>query len=659
MSNELLIKAIANKAEKYKAEGKDRYYRILTNAITQAVEHGNHRYLEAIENLKWIPVTIEEFVTSPEYLGGQGLTIWPSMIEELKKMKPDVWAGEHAPYEYMLTGGTGIGKTFLANLMICYDIYLLTCFSNPQGYYGLSSFKPIVIGSSAARPAHAKRNVVKPVINLFVNMPYTTKHVKYNKEKIKTELEIYDQNISFTWLSADREAYMGNDLIGASIEEVNAMKYIHKSTRSSTSNEQVAYDQGQELMSEIIDRFEGRFKGLKGPRVGGIYAVSSANHYKDYISNRKKIIETLSDEDKKDVYLYEKRRWDIVPKERYPSGEWFYWLLTTREYRGKILTKEQFDNKDYAYGGEVMKVPKEHKKQFMTDPDTAQRDIIGRPASTVEVFIRDPEKIDEAIAKYISLCKPVFTRSSKHKRSMQNFDLYKDGMPEIIPENVPKDKNAPRIIHVDIATGSSTGVPDKCGISMVKFCGNQVREVVENHMETESVYEVEMAISITPSGGKEIMIEEIRDFALQLATQHGLNIILFSFDQHQSKESQQKIANAGFKVNEFSCRKVFESYGYFKEVLYSGRMTLPDNDLMKEEMQYLQQDAVTGKVGHAPGMHDDITDSIVSAMYQFTLIPKFRNIGLMDHTGERIQNRAVTIDRKQSVRKVVKRRRGI
>lgn len=997
MSNELLIQAISKKAEKYKQEGKERYYKILNNAVVQALEHGNYRYLEAIQNLKWIPVTIEEFVTSPEYLGDQGLTIWPSILDELKIMKPDVWAGEEAPYEYILTGGchakgtkiltysgewvnvedikvgqtlmgddgtkrnvldtvsgrqtmykiipskgksfivnedhilslkrtrrdgkkpdvkagsvvnltvkdylqqsakfkhlhklyrpkavefdsnhkldidpyflglmlgdgglsqpgvatfhskdselldyvrylypnkresfrtgctnihllkevsdqfdkyglsevnshtkfipqeykassvndrlkvlagiidtdgtlcknkstftittaseklaedirdlaqscglaayisdskvryldeykiykrisisgdtniiptllerkkatkrkqkkdhlvtgfsvekleeddyygfsldgnqlfvmedyivthnTGIAKTFLTNIMLCYDIYLLTCFENPQAYYGLSKFKPIVIGSSAARPAHAKRNVVKPVINLFVNMPYTHKHVKYNQEKIKTELEIYDQNISFTWLSADREAYMGNDLIGASIEEVNAMKYIHKSTRSSTSNEQVAYDQAQELMSEIIERYESRFKGLKGPKIGGIYAVSSANHYKDYISNRKKIIDTLPEEDKRFIYIYEKRRWDMVPKDRYPSNKWFNWLLTTREYKGKILTDEEVANKDYPYGGEIMRVPHEHRKRFLEDPDTAQRDIIGRPASTVEVFIRNPEKIDEAILAYRQENKPLFTRSSRHMRAMQNFDLSLDGMPEIIPENLPGDKMSPRIIHVDIATGSATGKSDKCGISMVKFRGNQAKEIAPGHVESEAVYEVEMAISITPSGGHEIMIEEIRDFALKLATVYGLNIILFSFDQHQSKESQQKIANAGFRVNQFSCRKTPESYGYFKEVLYSNRVTLPDNEVMKEEMQYLQQDATTGKVGHAPGMHDDICDAIVSAMYQFTLMPKFRNVGLTDEHGHMIQTRTSSVERRSPSRKsIVKRRRSI
>lgn len=665
MSNEALIKALNEKAEKYKQEGKDRYYRILNNAVTQAVEHNNFRYIEAIQNLKWIPVTIEEFCKSPEYLGDQGITWWDSIIEELKKMKPDVWAGEHAPYEYILTGGTSIAKTFATNIMLCYDLYLLTCFENPQAYFGLSKTKPIILASSAARPQHAKRNVVKPVINMFINMPYTMKNVSYNKDKIKTELEIFDGKnstnpiIIFAWLSSDREAYMGNDLISASIEEVNAMKYVHNSTRSSTSNESTVYDQAQELMSEIIDRYEGRFKGLKGPRLGGIYAVSSANHYKDYISNRKKLISTLGKEDLKNIYIYEKRRWDIVPKDRYPSNKWFKWLLTTREYRGRILTDEQIANKDYPYGGEIMNVPIEHRKQFLLDPDTAQRDIIGRPASTVEVFIRDPEKIDIAIAKYRQENKPLFTRSSRHFRAMQNFDLELDGMPDIIPENLPKDKQAPRIVHVDIATGSSSGKSDKCGISMVKFRGNQAKEVVPGHVETESVYEVEMAISIMPSGGKEIMIEEIRDFVMKLSTIYGLNIILFSFDQHQSKESQQKIANAGFKVHQFSCRKHPESYTYFKEVLYSERTTLPDNEIMKEEMQYLQQDATSGKVGHAPGMHDDICDSIVSAMYQFTLIPKFRNMGIMDQNGATLHTRASSVERKNVSRKTINRRRSI
>jgi hypothetical protein len=655
-----ILKAVAAKAEKYKFAGQEREYKVFTNAVREAVENDNFRYIEALQGLKRLPVTIREFITSSEFLGGQGRIFWPKIIEEMELLCPDVWMGEKQPVEVILTGGTSIAKTFRANLAMCYTLYQMTCFYNPQEYFGLSKDKPIVFGCSSARPMTSKINVLKPVIGMFTSMPYTKKNVNYNKDKIKTTLEIIDQNIIFQWFSADREAYMGHDIMMASAEEVNAMKFINKSVRTTTSEGAGVYDQASELMSELLDRHKGRFRNMLGPRFGGIYTVSSSNHHNDYTSKRIESLSKLDAESIEGIYISRKARWELVPEEWYPSNKTFYWLLTTRDYQGKILTDEEYNSGDYPTGGEVLSVPIEHKDQFILDPDTAQRDIAGRPASIMEVFIRDSEKITACVQNYRNLNRTIFTRSSKNKRPMQNFDLALDGMPEIIPENLPKDRTAPRILHVDIATGSKSGKSDKCAIAMVKYLGSEAKEVMAGHIEKQANYEVEMAISITPSGGQEIMIEDIRNFAMEFSLSWGLNIILFSFDQHQSKESQQKIVNAGFRVNQFSCRKVPESYYYLKDLIYSERVYLPPNELMVEELQYLQQDPKNGKVGHAPGMHDDITDAIASAIYQFTLIPAFSNSGMTDVNGNTLQTRRHSTVRPNAPRrsKVVRRRYG-
>lgn len=660
MNKNKILKALTDKAEIYKKQGKVRDYKILTNAVKEAVENDNFRYIEALEGLKRIPVTIREFITNPEYLGGEGRTYWPKVLDEMEVICPDVWVGEQHPIETIFTGATATGKSFRANLALCYALYQMTCFHNPQEYFGLSKDKPIVFGCSSARPTTAKINVLKPVIGMFTSMPYTKKYVTYNKDKVKTALEIIDQNIIFQWFPADREAYMGNDLMGVSVEEVNAMKFINQSVRTTTAEGAGVYDQAAELMSEVLDRYKGRFMGMKGPKFGGVLTVSSSNHHNDYTSKRIDNLDKLDEESRKLIYISRKARWELVPDERYPSKKTFKWLLTTRDYQGRILTDDEFKAGDYPTGGEVLDIPIEHKDQFILDPDTAQRDIAGRPASIMEVFLRDSDKIADCIKFHKELDRKIFTRSSRHKRLMQNFDLALDGMPEWVPENLPKDKDKPRILHIDIATGSKSGKSDNCGIALVKHLGNEAKEVIGGHIEAQASYEVEMAIAITPSGGKEIMIEDIRNFAMELSIVWGLNIILFSFDQHQSKESQQKIINAGFRVNQFSCRKIPESYHYLKDLIYANRIALPDNPELVEELQYLQQDPKTGKVGHAPGMHDDISDAIASATYQFTMIPAFRNSGIVDGRGNILETRRQSTARATANRRtrIMRRRYG-
>ncbi len=615
IDRDTIVKNFTKKINKYKSEGNYRYAKILEVGLRKLVDNNDYSHIELIQALDRIPVTIEEFVSDPYYLGNGDLTLWPSMIRDLKIICPDVYVGEKKPSEVVFTGSTGIGKTLRANIALCYDLYQLTCFKDPQKYFGLSKIKPIMVACSSARPMTVKKNVLRPVIGMFSNMLYTKENVKINKDKLKTELEIESHNISFIQLPADREAYLGHDLIAASVEEVNAMKRISRSSRGEGGE----YDQAQELMSEIIARRKGRFQ--HSPiQIGSVYTVSSANHFDDYISRKIQGLSVLNEEELKDILVLDQTRWDVVPENRYPSKEHFWWLLTTREYQGRILSNEEYFAKDYPSGGAVIKVPEEHRVEALLDPDTFQRDVIGKPAMTVEMFLRNPDKLHEAIRRWKSTGSEIYVKSSIHGRNMLNYDLRLDGLPCLDYSKLPIDKHLPRIVHIDIATGSKNGVSDRCAISVVKYRGNEAKEILSGYVENSPNYQVELAISIQPSGGKEVMIEQIRDFALSLADA-GLNIILFSFDQHQSKESQQKIANAGFRVNQFSCRKEPESYTYFKECLYSNRLDLPPNDLMVEEAEHLQQDANTGKVQAAAGMHDDIMDSIVSALYQFSIMP--------------------------------------
>ena len=95
------------------------------------VEEDNSAFYEAVRLLNKTPVPIEEFVQSPEFLGGQ-IEIWPSLMPDLQRMNPDVLVGEEPVHEALLGGATGTGKTTLATVTTLYQIYLLTCFDEPQ-----------------------------------------------------------------------------------------------------------------------------------------------------------------------------------------------------------------------------------------------------------------------------------------------------------------------------------------------------------------------------------------------------------------------------------------------------------------------------------------------------------------------------------------------
>lgn len=85
-----------------------------------------------------VPVDIETFITSKEYLGNsfaEEESVYPFWMEELKKIFKDVKFNNYN--EIIFTGAIGIGKTTIALIGMCYVLYSIMCLRNPQAYYGL------------------------------------------------------------------------------------------------------------------------------------------------------------------------------------------------------------------------------------------------------------------------------------------------------------------------------------------------------------------------------------------------------------------------------------------------------------------------------------------------------------------------------------------
>lgn len=78
------------------------------------------------------PVSIRTFILDPQYLGrGIGDSIYPRIVDDLEEL----FEGQYS--EVLLTGGIGWGKSRMAELGICYEIYRLSCLREPASVYGL------------------------------------------------------------------------------------------------------------------------------------------------------------------------------------------------------------------------------------------------------------------------------------------------------------------------------------------------------------------------------------------------------------------------------------------------------------------------------------------------------------------------------------------
>ena len=584
-----------------------RLRRVLENAVDELIYRDNPNFIKVIRLMKRLPVTIEQFITDPEYLGTN--TYWPQVVEDLKIMCPDVWVGEIQPTEVILTGAIGIAKTLRTNICLCYALYCLTCFENPHLAFDLLKDKPIVIGCTAARVKTARDNVYSPVRSMFLGMRYTQRYkINYDKDT-ESELKLTDINVTFSVFRPDLEHILGFDLIACSVEEANTMLLVEKSKKAVEGGDNAMYDQAERFIHEALNRRKSRFatQEKKTIAIGGIYVVSSANHEKDYTSKIKNNIKRLGKEPTQ--LVFDQRAWDVMPSWKY-SKETFPILISTKDYAGKILTPEEVATKQYPPNARIEHVPITWLNDFTRNFDKAQRDIVGVSSTCTDVFIRKPEAIREAMFKYSEM-------GFKYFLNGYNYNTGTEGMPRVIEENLPTDKNAARVISTDLATSG-----DACGISMSRILGKSIEIVIDEEGKKVSqerpVFMVEFAISIRASKGIEVDIDEVVNFIVKLKQYYGLNIVLFSFDKWQSKAARQRITRLGFKTKEFSTRLEPGAYEMFKSELYASRVILPDNEDLFSELIFLQKDETSGRIDHAPGHNNDISDSMVSSLFLLT-----------------------------------------
>lgn len=373
--------------------GQHRYARIFEHAVRQAVENNNYDYIKAISNCERFPVTIEEFVTSKEFLGDI-IQIWPTLLDELKAFKPDIMAGKDPIFEVLNMSAIGTGKTIIGQVSTMYDIYFLTCFKSPQGLYpSLNKYTPIVIVLQSIREGVTNRVLFNPLRDMFTNMPHTKKWIDWNRDK-ESVLEL-EKRIILQPMIASTTTILGQAVIGAHLDEANFMQVINESKKATGPDGLGGlYDQAGEVYTAVSLRRRSRFI-TNGPNPGLIYVSSSVNYNDDFLARR---IRQLDQEADKHVHVINYKQSDVKP--HVFSGETFRFLVGSSDYPPKMLSYQDKAGLDYPIDGVVEDVPIEFLDNFRLDPDKAQRDILNVASSAINRYIGQTNKIVEAITRW-------------------------------------------------------------------------------------------------------------------------------------------------------------------------------------------------------------------------------------------------------------------
>lgn len=598
------MKFIADGLEKRaRRSGNTRKSEIYQYALEQLfTKKPNMAYLKAAVNLKHVPVTIDEFLESEEFLGNDpDFKVWPALKRDLQIINADIFTGQHKILEAFDGGATATGKTFVAQITQAYQLHLLSCFAKPYKCWpNFSPKTPLIFMFQSVQEGITRRVIYEPFREMFTDMPWARRNLIWNTEKDHA-LEL-DNNIKVVPALANLTKMVGQAIVSCILDEVNFMAVVQDSKQVVGARGQGGiYDQAEIVYNNIVRRRKGRMT-TDGPDPGTLSVLSSTRYLGDFMDRRVKEAEENAElhSEGGDVHIMRRKQYEAQPDGN--KGPKIRILVGSVEYGTRILKDNEIPGKHFPENATVLEVPAKYSSQFRRDPEGSLRDVCGVATDVISPFITQRHKIIEAILRGEKLgIKPWVVKA--------DVELDLDGMPQIIEENLPHDRNKPRFIHIDLSK-----TKDRCGIAIIKVLG--MESVVKNDVvEFLPHYVLEQAVSIQPSQATELNFPDVRSWVVALKEYYNFNIHTVSFDGFQSIDFQQMLRKAGIQTAEISMDKTLEPYECLKAAIYQDRFDCQDHELLKVELAGLEINSKTGKVDHSPHGSKDIADAVAGAVF--------------------------------------------
>lgn len=554
-----------------------------------------------LTGLERIPVSIEEFIDSEEFLGATDLSLWPEVRTAIIEINCNWWRGtEHgAKNSAALMGATGTGKTSIAIVTTIYHLYLLSCLVNPQALYGFPRATSIIFAIMGAKPRVVSKVIYLPMRKLIESIPYFQKHCLPDKH-IESEMYFSEKNIRIAQAGGDEDAILGEAVIGGIIDEINFMNVVLRSKKAEvTSGRAGLYDQAQQTFSTMERRKRGRFT-RPGPMLGVVIASSSTKYRGDFTDRHRKFVESNGI---KSCYIYNKRQFDVVPADRFCGRTFRLVIGNDIHHDTRVLN----DDEAVPEGAWVENVPIEYIDDFKKKPYDALRDVMGVAHNALSPFIKTRHKIYECIeaGKELGL-ESILVKD--------HVILGEDGMPQVKIGTYCANPSRPRYVHIDLSRNA-----DRCGIAMLRFDG--MREVARSSKAKDDtpmkellpVATVEMSCSITPDANNEIDVAEVRAFVKHLKVKYGFPIKGVSYDGVDSRESIQAWRKDGMRATMISVDRSSTPYKQLRDAMYDTRLILQDDDVVLSEVLDLEYDEDKDKVDHSVNGSKDVSDAICGA----------------------------------------------
>lgn len=573
--------------------------KLILQILSEIQSTGSSKTLNDIwyQDYTEIPVSIQEFICNPHYLGKStrnGESIYPYWRNKYN----EIFDASINYEEIVLTGAIGVGKTRTAVVCLAYLLYRLMCLKNPQEYFKFNEGDKITIFFLNINLKLAEGVGYKTLHQYLLNSPwFMSKGTSTGRTNI---LYVPPHNIGITFGSKADHA-LGQQVYCAFLDEVDF-------TKGGVKGGDVLNMQNGIMQSytTIKERINSRFI-KNGVQYGRLFLVSSKKSEHDFIEA---YVRKMKDETNK-MLVVDEPQWIIKPPGTF-SKETFPVAVGNKSLKSRVLSETITDDERKAIikqGYEILEVPVNLRQSFVLDVNTALMNLAGRSVAGATSFFN----YDIFSKCYIQDYKNPFTTDLLTIGLNDDLNISDFMLLNQVPDNV---KMMPQFIHIDASlTGDRTGI-SSVGVSGVK----EIKQYVgANEFTTEELlYKHIFTVGIQAPQGSEISLEKTRKFIYYLKAS-GFNIKAVSIDGFQSADTRQLLLSQGYDCTIVSLDKTPQGYMALRSAMNDGRIGVIQIDLLETELVQLQRDVQTSKLDHPIDGSKDLSDSLAGALWNATL----------------------------------------
>lgn len=548
------------------------------------------------------PVSMEQFLEDPFYLGESCRTLYPKLKKDLITLFSNNYN------EVVLTGSLGYGKTTFASIAVSRLLYELSCYNCPQDAFGIAQSSKIIIALFSKKKLLARR-VLKAAVDERIRLSeYFRKNFLIS---ITQDFTRFANNIELQTSSYNTpDDVLGGDVYIAVMDEANfsVSKKQQVETIHGEKRKLHHYDVVDKIYKGLLRRIKSRFVKAGGFIPGMVILLSSAATVGSFLERR--IAESKDDPT---IFVRDYATWHVKPSKNF-SGKTFRILCGSPSLRSKILEEnEEIDDVTLEENEAVIiEVPDEYRPDFETDLEGAIRDIGGISTHAMSVFIHRKEMIKKCI-----VARPhPFTVTEWQFGTPGNFmwDKLCRKMVRRLTGGYEEEFWVPiinprvqRHIHIDAAlTGDSLG-----------FCMGHIDRWVdvirrspsgEQYADVAPYIIIDFMLSVIPPSGEQIFLPDIISMVYDLQL-HGFGIMGLSTDLYQHAAIQQPVSKKGVNTYLLSVDTSTEPYDALKTCIYEQRIEYYNYPPFIRELNALEIDREKNKVEHPKDNSKDVADS--------------------------------------------------